>query len=80
VLAADNSVLATIEIEPQDPWDQVVSADSRVEVPFEGRSESDALDDGCAKLIYLAVDVPFGDGHWVSATSAPAQLVCLAGG
>ena len=82
LLAADDTEVVSLLVEPIDPWDQIVPADSTVTVDYEMTGLSgpppDPHDLPCNDDVYAEVEVNYGSGEAVSAVSAPVIFSCNA--
>ena len=80
LLAADDSEVVSILVEPIEPWDQIVPADSTVTEDYEMTALSGPPPDPhelpCDAEVYAEVEVNYGSGESVSAVSPPVIFIC----
>ena len=80
LLAADDTEVVSILVEPIDHWDQIVPADSTVTVDYEMTGLSgpppDPHDLPCDAEVYAEAEVNYGSGESVLAGSPPVIFDC----
>ena len=80
LVAADDTEVVSILVEPIDHWDQIVPSDSTVTMDYE-MTGLDGPPPGpedlpCNAEVYAEVEVNYGSGEAVSAVSAPVIFGC----
>jgi len=78
---ADDSVFVSLALELDEPWDQVVPAMNEQAIAYHSAGAlgppPDPANFPCAEDIYAVVEVNFGSGESVTATSGPADFACI---
>ena len=78
--AADDTEVVSLFVEPAEPWDHVVPADSTLTLDYEATGLAGPppgpQDLPCNTEVYAEVGVNYGSGEAVSAVSAAVTFVC----